>query len=592
LGQDDAFYEAMSALETNHAKPLSIALLIAAIVYVINFGLLGFLIGPFDYNHLSGYYELAWRFWRTAPGLPEYNPFLCGGRTLGGDPQLPIFHPLILLVPILGPTWVIKLEMLAQITLGGLALWYWLPQLGAKPPGRLWGTFAFVTGGAVVTRFLVGHVTLGFYFLTPAFFYLSYQLVENPRRSRVWAMYLGLFAYCGLYKPNFIIYFLPPLMIEHAARALLTKRPGVLLRGLAASFFCLAITAVSWWPAFRYFSDHPRADAVPFNGTPLYALFVNLLMPLKGIPYTFYGALSWMPRHEYNLFIGPLGVVLAGIGLYRVYRSSATPHRSALTALLVFSVISAWMGMGFPGASVHSEFQQKLFKLWPGFNSIRIPPRFWFGVYLSAIVFSALGWWLPARAVYRRVWLFVLIVPVLGSASVNLFKTSLQAHETQWTQSRIYREPVFWKTSEPDGSFQDLRQGYGILRCVYNLETFQPDTLTEGHAFLIATPEPVRFHGEFRGWNRIVFEATGDSAPFTFSLNLNHSDYWTLRAEGARITSHLKERLTIQSARPTIRGELEYRQPGVPRALAISAIAALLFLGWLALALGKGWLRE
>jgi hypothetical protein len=199
-----------------------------------------------------------------------------------------------------------------------------------------------------------------------------------------------------------------------------------------------------------------------------------------------------MPRHEYNLFIGPLGVVLAGIGLYRVYRSSATPHRSALTALLVFSVISAWMGMGFPGASVHSEFQQKLFKLWPGFNSIRIPPRFWFGVYLSAIVFSALGWWLPARAVYRRVWLFVLIVPVLGSASVNLFKTSLQAHETQWTQSRIYREPVFWKTSEPDGSFQDLRQGYGILRCVYNLETFQPDTLTEGHAFLIATPEPVR----------------------------------------------------------------------------------------------------
>ena len=46
------------------------------LLYVVNFLLLGFEIGPFDYDHLSGYYELAFRFWQQGE-FPGFNPYLC-----------------------------------------------------------------------------------------------------------------------------------------------------------------------------------------------------------------------------------------------------------------------------------------------------------------------------------------------------------------------------------------------------------------------------------------------------------------------------------------------------------------------------------
>ena len=95
---------------------LSLAIVIGT--YVVNFAVFGDRIGPFDYDHLSSYYELAWRYWISSPGVPQYNPYFCGGRTLGGDPQVPLFHPGVLLVPLLGPTRVIKLELLMQLALG------------------------------------------------------------------------------------------------------------------------------------------------------------------------------------------------------------------------------------------------------------------------------------------------------------------------------------------------------------------------------------------------------------------------------------------------------------------------------------------
>ena len=162
-------------------KALKVALAILVFTYLVNFIFLGFFIGPFDYDHLSAYYELAWRFWVQSPGLPHFNPFLCGGRTLGGDPQIPIFHPLVIFIPILGATWTIKLELLAQIFLGTWGLHRWLLNWKVERTGCLWGVFLFLSGGGVVAKALVGHVTLGSYLLLPLFFLLSYRLAEKER---------------------------------------------------------------------------------------------------------------------------------------------------------------------------------------------------------------------------------------------------------------------------------------------------------------------------------------------------------------------------------------------------------------------------
>ncbi len=42
------------------------ALYLVGLAYAACFFLAGPWVGPYDYNHLSGYYEIAWRFWKTA----------------------------------------------------------------------------------------------------------------------------------------------------------------------------------------------------------------------------------------------------------------------------------------------------------------------------------------------------------------------------------------------------------------------------------------------------------------------------------------------------------------------------------------------
>src|SRR3989338_4794773 len=99
---------------------LQVGMAVVVAAYAINFLFLGFLMSPFDYDAMASFYEVAWRYWRYDTGLPSFNPFLCGGRPLSGDPQTPLFNPFLLLVPLLGAVWVVKIELLFQLVLGVL----------------------------------------------------------------------------------------------------------------------------------------------------------------------------------------------------------------------------------------------------------------------------------------------------------------------------------------------------------------------------------------------------------------------------------------------------------------------------------------
>ena len=243
------------------------ALYLVGLAYAACFFLAGPWVGPYDYNHLSGYYEIAWRFWKTQSGLPQYNPFLCGGRTLAGDPQIPIYHPFTLLVGLLGPTVVVRWEMLAQIALGAWGMLRLLTYFELPRANRLWGTLLFVAGGAVLARFEVGHVTLGFLFLFPLFLYLSYRIASNRDVARSFCWYLLLFIYCGLYKPNFFAYAVPLLGIEAAARAFFQRRPRVILAFGAAALLAAGVDAISLLPAADYFARFPRTAAAEAKWT-------------------------------------------------------------------------------------------------------------------------------------------------------------------------------------------------------------------------------------------------------------------------------------------------------------------------------------
>jgi len=399
------------------AKVLQLSLLVLVTVYVVNFGFLAFLIGPFDYDHLSGYWELAWRFWRTSPGLPHYDPYLCGGRTLGADPQLPIFHPLLLLVPILGATVLVKWEMLAQLSAGAWGLLGMTRHLGISSEGKRWALFLYLAGGAVVARFLVGHVTLGFFFLYPLFIYLSYRGARLP--------YYGLFLYASLYKPNFLIYAVPALLVEASARAVAQRQPRIFVDCIIGVTLGAFGGAVSLIPSWRYFAQFPRVDGTQPLLVPFYAFIANLLLPLKAIPKAFYGD-GFLQRHEYNLFLGPAALLYAWKG--------RLPLSAEWRALAILGIFSLWMGFGAPTAHFSPLWIYSWFRpWWPGFASIRVPTRFWYGTFLALILFSARGFCLPKTRGTFIAWLGIGVLPLLLSAAINLSKPSVLATETEWS---------------------------------------------------------------------------------------------------------------------------------------------------------------
>jgi len=556
------------------------ALISMGALYALNYLVLGFLVGPFDYDHLSAYYQIAWEFWKSPGGLPHFNPYFCGGRTLGGDPQIPIFSPLTLLVPLLGPTWLIKLEMLAQLGLGAYGLWRLMDFFRATREGKFWGLLVFVTGGGITSRFLVGHVTLGFYFLFPLFLFLSYRLCEpapTQHKFKLFGLYTLLFIYSGLYKPNFMLYAVPVLLVEHVARAVLKKNAKIFFYFVAAVALCALTNAVSYLPAWKYFSDFPRPDDLPTKFIPIYAFLAGLVFPLKAIPEVLYGEV-FLQRHEYSNFVGPVALFFAWFG----FKRSKSEFRAEIFSLVIFMIVSIWIGLGSPetGFSLFFPFSW-LRSIWPGFDSVRVPVRFWFSAYVVLILFSSLGFRLPKTRWQFIVLILIGILPLWIPAAINLTKPTVLAKRTQWTKAEIRSREPRWVEGDPHSMLPYIRNGVGILNCADNIEVFEAKGLKARPHIPKITSSGDFITARWKDWSRIHLEASSDVS-FTILLNFNHSDYWTFSNSTGVITSKPYELLKLEASTGHLKGDLVFRQPFVKLSLLISVIT------WVVLIFGFG----
>ncbi len=547
---------------------------LVAAAYAINFFFLAFLVGPHDFNHLSGYYELAYRFWATQGlSLPQFNPFLCGGRTLGGDPQIPIFHPASFLVGIFGPAVVLRWEMLSQIAVGSLGLWKLLTYLKLPKINRLWGLLVFLCGGGVIARFEVGHVTLGFLYFFPLFLWLSYEMNDRKKLARSFSLYLLAFIYCGLYKPNFFAYGVPLLALEAIPRALFQRRPSIILTLVLATGLAAIADAVSLWPAAWYFDHFPRTSAAEAKWTFPWAFLANALLPLRSIPNAWYGSAP-IQRHEYNIFVGPVALFFSYFAL------KSRPWKAETKALVVWIAISFLLGLGCSDWEFHWYSPYSWFsRFWPGFQSLRVPTRLWYGSFLGFVVLSSIGFRFPKQEWQKTLFWSFGILPLVATAVVNLTKTTWIAEQSQGKERREYPAKIlFTHLEEEDRGLNEIRLGQGILECVDNIQAYRA-ALSEGNALGVSTGALVLVKANWESWNRIHVEGKAEK-PFRLELNLNHSDLWRWEGPSARLDSGKGQKLAVRSDTPDLGGTLVFEQPGVFAAAMVSGIAApLLLLG-------------
>ncbi|MBI4403758.1 MAG: hypothetical protein HY537_06340 [Deltaproteobacteria bacterium] len=558
---------------------LTMSLTLVIALYVIHFVLFGFYIGPYDYDHLSSYYELAWRYWASSHHLPHFNPYFCGGRSLGADPQIPIFHPLVILVPVMGATSLIKLEMLGQLALGTWGLFKLLKNMGCPRENVLWGMLLFISGGGIVCRFMVGHVTLGFFFLFPLFVYLSYELAKcsGKRQHKLACLTLLLFTYAGLYKPNFLIYGVPLLAVEHFSRAWLTKNIRVAGWFIAGILCCILVNASAYLPAWHYFTHFPRTYDAGIKHSPWVAFVANLLFPLKAVPEPLYGNV-FMQRHEYSIFLGPVGLFFAALAIKRNF------HWHQAIPFILMALFSFGLGLGATeeGLSIFTPFSW-LYSWWPGFHSIRVPVRFWFAAYFVLVLFSAKGFSPPASRVHWVLLLGLGILPLLANVSINLFKTTLLAAQKQSSIPRLYPHELLWAEGHPDNMYSYIRKGQGVLACQDNLESHRSSKVEQGPFLRTNIIGPAHVDARLLDWNEIAVSAT-NAQHSTIRFNFNHSPQWIFRGQGATISSVLGEPLTLTASNKMIEGHLVYEQPYLKEGVAITMCSILAIgvglLGW------------
>lgn len=583
------FWVAGGVIESRAENFLKGALVWLAALYIICYFLLGFLVDPSDYQ-LAEFYEIAWKFWRFDGGLPHFNPYLSGGRSLGADPQIPIFSPFVLLVPVLGAVLTIKLEMLLQLALGAYGLERWLQLLGVERPGRLWGSMLFLGGGSVVARFMVGHFALAFFFTAPLFLYLSARLDRSKGRERhlLRALVWLLFVYSALYKPHFIIYGAPLLLVETVVRSLLLRR--WMIAGEFCVALCVAIVtcAVAYLPSNHYFAQYPRIDSILPGTTAPYTFLVNLVMPLKTLPEALYGGTGWFLRHEYSVFLGPVALWFACLGFVSLKRR----YPSEAISLFVLCVFSVWLGLGEPSRQFSLvRAYSWLYSWWPGFSSIRVPPRFWYGAFLALVVFSAAGFRIPSNKM--SLWLLALlgILPILINATGNLPKPVVRARASDWKILRNYSPDFEAVEASPNDHYSFVKQGKSVLKGNYNMEVHQARELRQGRLLQpeLSTKRGTRltkYEATWDGWSAFRISAIGET-PFVLALNLNHAPYWQYRGSG-KIVSTLGSRLTLESDGLRLEGKATFRQPLVREATLISALGLILVLAYLA----WSWLKS
>jgi dephospho-CoA kinase len=493
---------------------------------------------------------------------------------LGADPQIPVFHPLVFAVGLLGPVWTLKWEMLAQLTLGLWALNNWLKRWHVDETGRLWGLLLFAGGGFTVAHFMVGHVTLGFYPLLPLYFLLSHRLCDRRELDRRLpsAFFLVFFLYCTLYKPNFLIYAAPPLFIEALCRSWLMKSFRPLLLLIAGTAAGALVSAVSLLPASQYFAEFPRVYDATTKHTPVYSLIANVLLPLKAIPAAWYGT-DFMQRHEYSVFLGPLAVFFAFCAMRR-----RNPRQNEAYALVAYILSSAWLGFGADSQENFPSLYALLQPIWPGFSSIRVPVRFWYGVFLGIAVFSAVGLkWPTHRGKQAVVWIFG-VLPLLANAGINLGKITWFSSQPQWQPARAASQ-FSQEHSQPDFPYSQVRKGAGVIECVENLQANRAPQLKPGGLLDFQSEKPLSFQGSWLSWNhiRIVVESAENNRVV---LNLNHHPYWKLQGDKMKLVSTSSQPLTLETSAGLSQADLVFHQPYLAMGLEISLFAVSFLVVW------------
>ncbi len=377
--------------------------LIALGAYLFPFMLNWRQIGSGDWDQSISWAQIAvWWHQRGAYSV-TWNPFLCGGYPLFGNPQIPIYHPSLPLLWIFGPVVGVKVAILLWMSLGFYSFSRLMKHLGFEARSSSLFSLLWVLNGFFVAHLGQLHFHYICFFLVPAFFLIVRLWIET-KQLRYLVLFVALVLFSSLNSYSFLAYFLPFIPVYLLLELYFRKIEWRNFFRITAPFilslaFAVALMAFYLIPVARYLREFPRT-------TPLY--FEN---PLELVTYLFFPGKLFKGKTfgwEYQIFIGPVLFYFLILGLKKLKQLPVSVRPLlALATLSCLLAMGSFRDVGSPLPSLLDLARDFV----PGFSNIRTSSRFLI-LALPAILVVA-GWQWDLRGISRQSLFWVLTPLVL-----------------------------------------------------------------------------------------------------------------------------------------------------------------------------------
>ncbi len=475
---------------------------------------------------------MAWVAWKTIVGfhqVPVWNPYLCGGIPMIGDPQTSVITPLLLLHLVFGPVVGLHLEIPVHLAIGWAGGYVLARVLELRRLAAVVCATIFPS-----SSWLFLHMAVGHHIILPTTYWpwmLAFALMATGLRRLGWAAVAGLMValmffegapYQVSYAVLLLVFVLVPISIGRR-----DLRP-LLVLGTALAFTA-GFAAIKLLPTYAFIGQHTRPGY-----TPEHVLLRDVAVGLfdRNQVSTHYGVADW-GFFEAGAYLSPFFVVLLMIGAVARWRE-AWPWLVAGAVMLGlalgnFAPLAPW----------------NLLHQFPVYSSERVAIRLLVPFILCASVTAAYGMDFLERS--RPPWTTALAAFLFAAGFIDSLIVSPQSLKSIPVGSERFTTPsqIFMQFRNPDHTdftMQMLRfnqANIGMLHCYeftdlptpalgYNEAGYQGEQHLTGSGavqLLRWTPNALTYQVE-------------TAAPNTLIINENYDPGWRLARGSGRVVSH------------------------------------------------------
>jgi hypothetical protein len=480
-------------------------------------------IGRRDHSQFLAFYSIQYWNARLFNIADQWTPVMCGGLSIGADPQIPKLSLGMLLAYGLGPFYGLRVAAILWFVVGWAGAYAYSGLIFDRRLVRALAASLFIGNGFFVFRLSRGHIDFLPFLALPLILWGLHVATDaasggGAARPSVRILLALLLLGGGLAlmidgSPVTIIHLWFWVAVYAVVLSAVRRSIIPLALVIGATSIAVALDALYLWPMVDAQRGFPRITPVGDRFTnPLYLLFF-MLVPgrVEPIPAT-------VRAHELSVFIGP--AIAWAIWRYRTAVFPQVP-RAIAKPWLVVALASLVLGMGSLSALGIPKFisPYDLLRPLPGFRSIGVTGRYWGFLalplsMLGAAALSRLAAEGPSPRRLRTLMILVLLIQV-GFQVESMIETM--------AGTRRYRpvpigglfakpEPIEYVHGYGSKEGETITPTRGVIDCYDMGDFIRPAMLPGTDLVARARSGPLdlaadgRFTGVFVRWNEIGIE--------------------------------------------------------------------------------------